>query len=196
MTPDRRTFLKRSAAVVSAVMIADRERLSGTKPPGPGRPAPLDPELLRAVGEAVLPESLGEAGRERVIVAFELWWDRFEPDAELIHTYGGWVIPYGPPDREPEWSAQLRQLDQTSAERWGAPFGDVPVERRRAVLAELITDEGPAFPEPARAEHVAVALMAHYFGSPEAVNRCYGVAIDPLTCRTTATAGEIPPPID
>jgi hypothetical protein len=196
MSPDRRTFLKRSAAVVSAAMIADGNRLSGAEQARTGRPAPLDPRLLRAVGEAVLPESLGAAGRERAIVVFETWWREFKPNAELVHPYGGWVIPYGPPDREPEWSAQLLQLDQLSTARWGTPFRDRPLAERRDLLGELITDEGPGFPEPARAEHVAVALMAHYFASPEAVNRCYGVAIDPMSCRTTTTAGQIPPPIE
>jgi len=176
-------------------MLADDEPLSGSPSSGEVRPGALDPALLRAVAEAVLPESLGESGRERAVTAFELWWERFEPDAELVHPYGGWVIPRGPPDREPEWSAQLDALDAVSREQAGTGFADTAVEERRALLAGAITDAGPGFPEPARAEHIAVAVMAHYFGSPDAANRCYGVEIDKLSCRTTATAGEAPPPV-
>lgn len=202
MTPDRRAFLKRSAAVVSAAVLADGVEwsraagLSAQEPRAGTSPQPLDPDLLRAVGEATLPESLGPDGRERAVRAFELWWEAFEPNAELTHPYGGWVIAVGPPDREPEWSAQLVELDRAARARHDVRFADATVDQRRTLLAERITDAGDSFPRPAWAEHVAVALMAHYFGSADASNRCYGVEIDKLTCRSTESAGRVPPPLE
>lgn len=195
MTPDRRDFLKRSAAIVSAVMLADGTDALGADE-GSGVSVPrraLDPDLLRATGEAVLPESLDPEGREDAVRAFELWWEAFEPNAELMHPYGGWVIPHGPPDREPEWSRQLAALEREAVARLGTPFAEATIEARRQILAEQVTDAGPEFPLPAYAEHVAVALLAHYYRSGDARNRCYGARIDPLTCRSTATVSALPP---
>jgi hypothetical protein len=48
------------------------------------------------------------------------------------------------------------------------------------------------FAAPGRARHVAVALMAHYFASADAVDRCYGVRITKLECRSIDDVGKRP----
>ncbi len=189
MTRDRRSFFKTSASAISAA------GLTGCGTDASEHPAStdvrrLDRVRLRAVGDAVLPESLGEDGRERAVVAFEIWLQELEPEAELVHPYGGWIVPYAPGDPSARWAEQLEALEQ------GAQDGSITLQDRRAMLAERIEDEGPGFPSPAYAHHVAVALMAHYFGSSDATNACYGVAIDKLRCRVIATAGEKPPSLE
>lgn len=201
MAPDRRSFFKRSAAVVSALMLGDEVKwneaaaLSADGIPDVGSSEALDPDLLRAIAGAALPESLESDDLEQAVRSFERWRAAFEPNAELVHPYGGWIIPYGPEDRGPQWSEQLLKLDHTARERFDVSFARATVDQQRTILREEISDQGTSFPEPARAEHVAVALMAHYYRSVDASNRCYGAQIDKLTCRSIETAGQIPPPL-
>ncbi len=192
MTQDRRAFLKHSAAALSAASLG-AEGVSAAPPIAP--PRALDSLLLRAVGDAVLPEAIGPDGRETAVGAFELWLSGFQPVAELRHPYGGSAIPYGPPDPEPGWAAQLEALDLLAEARWGSPFAAVSVERRRELLGEQIGVPSDGFPAPGRAQHVAVALMAHYFTSADAVDRCYGVRITKLECRSIDDVGERPTPL-
>lgn len=189
MAQDRRTFLMRSAAALSGVSLGADE-LSATE--APQAPRALNTALIRAVGAAVLPESLDPEDRDRAVVAFELWLADFEPVAELTHPYGGWEIPHGPPHPEPGWSAQLEALDLLADARWGADFAELSIDRRRSLLQEQVGEPEGGFPAPGRAQHVAVALMAHYFTSPEAVDRCYGVRIGRLECRSMEGVGDRP----
>lgn len=98
-------------------------------------PRTLDATLLRAVGDAVLPEAIGPDGREVAVGACEVWLSEFQPVAELRHPYGGLELAYGPPDPEPGWSG---------------------------------------------------------FTSADAVDRCYGVRITKLECRSIDDVGERP----
>jgi hypothetical protein len=190
MTQDRRAFLKHSAAALSAASLGAEDAIAAT--PSVELPRALDATLLRAVGDAVLPEAIGPSGREVAVAAFELWLSDFQPVAELTHPYGGWEIPYGPPDPEPGWSAQLEALDLLAQARWGSRFASLPTDRRREILGEQMGAPIDGFPAPGRARHVAVALMAHYFTSADAVDRCYGVRITKLECRSIDDVGERP----
>ena len=193
MTQDRRAFLKQSAAALSAASLGAEGASAAASPIEP--PRALDATLLRAVGDAVLPDSIGRDGREDAVGAFELWLSGFEPVAELRHPYGGWEIPYGPPDPEPGWSAQLEALDLLAEARWGSPFAGLSVDRQREILGEQMGPPTAGFPAPGRARHIAIALMAHYFTSADAVDRCYGVRITKLECRSIDDVGERPEPL-
>jgi len=190
MTHDRRTFLKHSAAALSTASLGAEGAIAATSPIEP--PRALDASLLRAVGDAVLPEAIGPNGLEVAVGAFELWLSDFQPVAELTHPYGGWEIPYGPPDPEPGWSAQLEALDILAEARWGSSFASLSADRRRGILGEQMGAPTDGFPAPGRARHVAVALMAHYFTSADAVDRCYGVSITKLECRSIDDVGRRP----
>ena len=193
MTPDRRTFLKHAGAAVSAGAVAGPDALEPAA--GAARLRVLDATLLRAVADAVLPESLTDTEREDAVTAFEVWLAGFEPAAELRHPYGGDVVPYGPSDPQPRWSAQLEALDLVARARHGSGFAELERSSRRTILDEQIDDEGGGFPAPARASHVGVGLMAHYFGSPVANDRCYGRRIDQQSCRSTEGVDAPPPPL-
>lgn len=194
MSPDRRAFLKRAGAALSAVAAA------GCAPEGPstgeeavpGAPASMDPTVLRAVGALVLPSELGEAGREQAVQAFEGWAYAYEPVPELSHGYGTSEIRYGPPDPVPAWSAQLEALDAEARKRHGAAFSELDTDPRLRLLTRHVGDEGLAVPDPVDARHVAIALLAWWLATPEATDRCYGVRISPQTCRGIANAPEEP----
>ena len=186
MSADRRTFLKRSGAALSVAAVsgcvldsAEREADSA---------APLEAATLRAVAEVVLPTDLGDASREDIVQAFERWAFEYEPVAELNHGYGTSEVRYGPPDPVPAWQAQLEALEIEASRRTGSSFGELDIPRRRELITRQGLDEGSGLPNPLQARHVAVALMAHWFSSSEAVDRCYGRRIAERACRGIDTA--------
>jgi hypothetical protein len=143
----------------------------------------MDRALLRLVGAMVLPSELGDAGRDAAVADFERWAAGYEAVPELNHGYGTSEIRYGPADPVPAWGAQLAALDLEAGKRHGARFGELEAPTRLALLRRHIGDTGAGMPQPLAATHVAVALMSHWYGSPQATDRCYGVRISPQTCR-------------
>lgn len=142
-----------------------------------------DRETLRAVAGAVLPAELGDDGHERAVTAFERWSDGLEPVAELSHPYLVPEIRYSGPDPRPGWAAQLQGLEKECQSRYGKAFGELDVPARRTLLARPLGQAGPGLGSPANADHVAVALMAHFFSSPIATDLCHGRVIAKQQCR-------------
>ncbi|MDE2878891.1 twin-arginine translocation signal domain-containing protein [Candidatus Palauibacter soopunensis] len=203
MAESRRTFLKQSAATVAAVSLtgcAPGERAAETDGDALSRtdgttPVPLRAATLRAVAEAVLPDELGDDGRERAVRAFERWSDALEPVAELSHPYLVPEIRYSGPDPRPGWVAQLEGLEKECESRHGVSLSDLEVPGRRELLARPLADTGPGLGAPQHADHVALALMAHFFGSAIATDLCYGRAIRKELCRSIEGAEDEPAPL-
>ena len=161
----------------------------------PDAAASLPAETLRAVAESVLPSELGAAGRERAVDAFERWADGLRPVAELSHPYLVPELRYSDPDPRPGWSAQLEGLELESHARHGKPLSALGLDARRGLLAapfSRASRAGPGLGAPANADHVAIALMAHYFGSPGAADLCHGRVIARRQCRGLDGAGDEP----
>ena len=190
----RRRFLKRSAALVSGLAV------SGCRPEGGAAPettdaAILDTGTLKAVGEVVLPRTaLGEDGIARVVEGFREWLDELEPGAELDHPYI-WTdeIPYGPASPGPVWAAQLELLELEAERRHTRAFEALSLAEREALLRDqLPAAEEPTLPEPARAAHVALGLLAYFYQSPEANDLCYDARIEQHSCRGLDSAPDAP----
>lgn len=205
MGDDRRSFLKKSAALVGSVSLGrcapgEEAEETATGAAGPTE-VDLDAGLVRAVAEAVLPVSdLGDDGLERAVTGFREWVAGFEPEAERPHGYlyrELAEIRYGPPHPGPRWAGQLESLEAAARQRHqdGLAGLDVPA-RRRLIEERLRTDELEGIPEPGRARHVAVGLMGWFYDRPEATNLCYGRRIDPYGCRGLDTVGDEPEPLD
>ena len=200
MHEGRRSFLKRTAALVSG---AGLER---SRPQLPVSPNTLDPELLLAVGLAVLPLSaLKREGVERVVKDFLKWVDGFEPVAELDHPYLSTAeIPYGPPDPQPRWAAQLEALESEAGKRFNAGFARLSIDQARDLIVSQI-DQGPEdsfrrrgygrYPEAAAAGSVAVGLLIYFYRSPEANDLCHQARIGQYLCRGMESGREAPAPI-
>jgi hypothetical protein len=153
----------------------------------------LDSTLLRDVGDLVLPTDLGAAGREAAVAAFERWAEEYDPVPELNHGYGTSEIRYGPPDPVPGWQTQLEALDVEARRRHGTLFTDLGRDQRLVLLRSHVDAvEGADLSSPLRARHVAVAILAHWAGTPEATDLCYGVRISPQTCRGLASSSDEP----
>ncbi len=191
VTTDRRRFLKRAALVAASTAGAQRVD------PQVAAPRSLDAVLLAAVGEAVLPESLGPDGRAQAVAAFARWLAGYAPVTEQMHGYGDAEITYTPSDPAPGWDAQLAGLDLLARRKHRRAFARLGVPLRRAVLATQIGRGGGArLPsDPLAATHVAVALMAHWAASSTATDLAYQARIAKGECRVLADTVHEPLPI-
>jgi hypothetical protein len=179
----RRTFMKTGAALASALALPSCAPESAKEAPVE---AASKPETLSAVGAMVLPAtSLGDEGVRRVVEGFQKWLAELEPVAELDHAYIFTdEILYGPPDPKPQFNAQLEALELEAEKRHQASFTAIPRENQEAILRrQLPPNPGAALPDPARAPHVALGLLAYYFQSSEGNDLCYERAIERTLCR-------------
>jgi hypothetical protein len=197
MTTSRRTFLAQAGATIAAAgAVAGKPIPASAQAP----PRALDPALLAAIGEAVLPESLGAAGRTRAVRAFGAWIAVYHPVTEEMHGYGSAEITYTPADPAPGWNAQLEGLDLLSRRKHRRGFAALDLAARRALLkpqlAQLSRQRGDRLPtNPLAAPHVAVALLAHWVDSSEATDMAYGVRIGKGECRVLAESSRKPLPL-
>ena len=195
MTQDRRDFLKRAATVAAATVVAAGD--GGAQPAAvPPSHRALDPGMLAAVGDAVLPESLGATGRTSSVRAFAAWIAAYQPVAEEMHGYGDAEITYTPADPAPGWNAQLEALDLLSRRKFRRGIAAIDTAKRRELIAAQIGRAGARLPSnPLQAAHVAVALMAHWADSSAATDVVYGAKIGKGECRILADSPRKPLPL-
>jgi hypothetical protein len=195
MTTDRRTFLSQAAGSLAAFTVAGELRPPQQAPAGASRA--LDAPLLAALGDALLPESLGQGGRARAVRAFHDWIAGYSPVSEEMHGYGYADIRYTVADPAPGWNAQLHGMDLLAKKQYGAGFAALKPDQRdaivRAQLAGVRNGRLPA--DPLAAAHVAVALLAHWAASSEATDFAYGVKIGKDVCKPLADAPRKPLPL-
>ena len=195
MTQDRREFLKRAAVVAAASVVVSGESGAQQSPGAPGRRA-LDPGTLAAVGDAVLPESLGAAGRTKAVRAFGAWIGAYQPVAEEMHGYGNAEITYTPSDPAPGWNAQLEALDLLSKRKFRRGFAAIDTTKRRELItAQIGRAAARLSANPLQAAHVAVALLAHWADSSDATDVVYGAKIGKGECRILAESSRKPLPL-
>lgn len=151
---------------------------------------------LDALGEVMLPASLGTSARVAAVAAFVAWIDAYEPVAEEMHGYGYADVRYLPPDPAPAWRAQLDALDLLARKLLGKTFVALDVKsRERIVAAALRTSRSDRLPSPLAASHIGLALLSHWASSPSAWNLALGVDVMPSSCRVLNDALRKPLPI-
>ena len=194
----RRRFLKRSAALVPALTwMGSREASAQQESRAQPVPAVEEGELLRALAEVVLPAEIGAGARSGAIERFVHWYEAFEPVAELDHPYlSSDEIRYGPPDPRPLWQAQLEALELEARKRHGRGFVELrPAQRERLLRRQLPRRLPQSLMHPSEAPHVALALCAWFFSSPEANDLCYGAQIGRHECRGLPGVEKPPAPL-
>jgi hypothetical protein len=202
-TNDRRNFLKTAGLLAVAGTVAGASACGG--PSGdnnangaaPGRGKSFDSAghraLLVAVGETVLPESLGEQARAAAVTAFVAWCDGYDPVAEEMHGYGYADVRYLPPDPVPAWRAQLDGLDILAQRVHHAAFTALSLPERRAIVTTATRSiRGDRLPSPLTAPHVVIALLSHWASSPEGWNTAMNARVSPGTCRPLDDAVQQP----
>lgn len=144
----------------------------------------LDRDTLLALADVVLPAAAGAAGRVAAVAGLLRWIEGYRGGAEVLHGYGTADIRYLPPSPAPRWTAQTAELDRQAVGRGAASFRAAPADIRRALVAAALEGErGPAVPDPARAGHVALALLGFWADSPAGTDLAYRARIGRLGCR-------------
>lgn len=187
----RRSFLTRFARVVAAVPLVDRHllrRSRGARATMPAAPSQPNAMALDALATAVLPTELGASGLARVAADFQRWLDAYRPGAEVNHGYGTARIDRLERDPRPQWRAQLAALDAEARRQGGPSFAALSVDQRQTIVrAALAGERGESLPSPLAARHVALALLAYFYDSPDANDLCYEAQIGRQQCRPLAT---------
>ncbi len=190
----RRGFLESMAAAVPIAAVAANGTVT-VAPVGQAQ-GPLPPQSLGALGHAVLPSELGHDGVERGIAAFQRWLREYIPNAELLHGYGTGTIGYSAEDPTPRWQSQLQALEEISNQQFGIALVDLPREQLRQLVTTAIEhDRLDRLPSPSHARHVAVALLAFFYGTSEATDICYRATIGKNACRPLAELSKRPDPM-
>src|SRR6476660_8548749 len=125
--PTRRSALKTLGTAAMASVAPSVERADQAAPS-------LDVTMLQAVADAVLPESLGESGRRRVVADFQRWLSQYRAGADTDHGYGTTRVRATRPSPSTRYSGHLTALDKAARESaYAAPFVALTIDARRAV---------------------------------------------------------------
>ena len=189
----RRGFLAWAAGVIPVAVVVRRAHARAiTALATEAAPA----TTLRALGEVVLPSELGEAGTTRAVESFRRWMSEYREHAELTHAYGSSRIRYTGPTPATRWTAQLDAFDAAARKQFGSSFDSLSLVRREQLVRGAMSDtKVDRMPNVAEADHVAVAMLAHFYATSEANDLCYGVAIGRESCRPLAQSSRKPLPL-
>jgi len=152
--------------------------------------------MVARIADVVLPTELGAAGFNRVSGAFTRWVDEYRPGVELVHPYGSTNLRQTAESPATRWRAQLAALETGARAKHQRGFKDVTRDQRRELLTTaLAAARTTRMPEPLDADHVALALVAWYFATPEAIDLCYEKRIGRNQCRPLINSPREPLPL-
>jgi len=152
-----------------------------------------DLELVAAIGDIVLPSSLGADGRGKAVERFVQWLDGYKAGVRMGFGYGGQlksqVVPPSPILRYP---AQFRRLQELSKAK-GSTFTALATADRKAIVeAALIEANITKLPVRPDGRHVASDLMSHFYGSSDGNDFIFKAAIRASDCRGLGTSAQRP----
>ena len=151
---------------------------------------------VRALGAALLPSELGRARTEIASDAFWRWMNGYREGAELLHPYGSPRISYAGPSPVLTWTNDLEALDAAARSKHGARFAGISVGNRQTLVRDALQGvKSDQLPNVASAPHVALGMLAHFYGSSEATDLCYRAQVGKNKCRPLAHNGRKPLPI-
>jgi hypothetical protein len=193
----RRTFVGWLSGLGAALGIGVRARPTPAHAHELGRQAgTLDTGLIRSVGDVVLPSELGNEGVARVTRAFSQWIAGYRAGAELVHPYGSADLRNTAASPIERWRSQLAALDATARARHQRAFTALTRDQRRELVMQAVADDRlNRLPDPLQANHVAMALIAWYFATPEASDLCYNAQIGRQQCRPLVHSPRQPLPL-
>jgi len=190
MSISRRRFLASLAAAVPLTVVVRRAHAAAV------RHLESDPATLGALGEAILPSQLGRAGIARAVAAFRDWGKGYQANAELVHGYGTSRLRTTGPTPVTRWTTQLDALDAAAQSKHARPFRSIQVGDRADLVREALKGERlDRLPNVGEANHVALALLAHFYESSAAADLCYQSRIGRQTCRPLAQQSRKPLPL-
>ena len=150
-------------------------------------------ELTAAIGEVVLPSTLGAEGRARAVEAFADWLDGYQAGVPMSSGYGSElryaVVPPSPALRYP---AQFRRLQALSRAK-GAVFTALsPTDQRAVVETALLEAKVTKLPDRPDGRHIASDLLSHFYNSSDGNDFLFKASIRVSACRGLDTSADRP----
>ena len=157
------------------------------------QPEALDPVVLSAIAEVVLP---AEADRKSAVDAFVRWVREYKEGADTDHGYGNTRVRATGPSPARNYAAQIAALESAARAANAAGFAKAPLDVRRTIIESAIADAKiERLPARPTGGHIATDLMGHYFASSAGSDLCYGVAIGRDQCRGLPGSEKAPAPL-
>jgi hypothetical protein len=173
----RRTLFKTAALAILGNAVPRFARAQARTP------SESDRGLIAAIGEVVLPSTLGAAGRAKAVAAFMQWLDGYKAGVPMSYGYGDLryaVVPPSPWLRYPSQFARLRELSKAR----GSEFTALSLDDRKAVVqAALLEAKVTKLPERPDGQHVALDLMSHFYNSSDGNDFLFNASIRVSQCR-------------
>ena len=200
----RRSFVGWLGAIAASIGLGARARvhaapveIAGTDPTAAtAQGASLDAAMLARLAESVLPGELGADGAAKAARDFARFATSYRSNAEQLHPYGSARIGFTGESPVPRWRGQLDALQREARATYARGFAAITAAQRRdLVRAALASERTDRMPDPMAASHVALALVAWYFGTPDATDLCYGARIQKNQCRPLVNSPKEPEPL-
>jgi hypothetical protein len=193
----RRTFVGWLSGLGAALGIGVRTRVAQAETSGSTEQNDtLDAAIVRGVADAVLPSELGANGIATVSRAFTQWIGGYRRGVELVHPYGSSELRQTGESPIGRWRSQLAALDSAAREKHRKAFTALTQAQRRELVMSALGEERPnRLPDLLQANHVALAVLAWYFATPDAVDLCYNATIGRNQCRPLVHSSRQPLPL-
>jgi hypothetical protein len=150
----------------------------------PGAMSQDNRKLIAAIGEVVLPSTLGTEGRAKAVAAFVKWLDEYRAGVPMSYGYGSHlryaVVPPSPSLRYPSQFIRMQKLSKAK----GAPFPALSLADRKAVVeAALLEAKVTELPDRPDGQHIASDLLSHFYGSSDGNDFLFKASIRVSDCR-------------
>jgi hypothetical protein len=186
----RRAFLGWLAGVIPVAIVVRRAHAAAV------RQLEADPRTLTALGQTVLPASLGAEGIRRGTEEFRRWIAGYREGADINHPYLTSRLRVTGPTPATRWTRQLEDLDARAVAAHQRHFHEIARAERETIVRDVLrTERLDRMPAVADANHVAAGLLAHFFESSTANDLCYEAQIGRETCRPLAASPRKPLPL-
>jgi hypothetical protein len=151
-----------------------------------------DRELIAAIGEVVLPSTLGADGRAKAVAAFAQWLDGYRAGVPMGYGYGQLRYAVVPPSPLLRYPSQFRRLQELSKARGSIFIALSPADRKAVVQAALREAKVTKLPERPDGRHVASDLMSHFYNSSDGNDFLFKASIRVSACRGLDTSADRP----
>jgi hypothetical protein len=186
----RRTLFKSAAVAALAALSNAVPRLARAQAGALSRD---NRELVAAIGEVVLPTTLGADGRAKAVAAFAKWLDEYKAGVPMSYGYGSQlkyeVVPPSPVLRYPSHFTRLQELSKAK----GSVFTALSPADRKAVLESALREaKVTKLPERPDGQHVASDLLSHFYNSSDGNDFLFNASIRVSECRGLGTSADRP----
>lgn len=149
-------------------------------------------KLIAAIGEVVLPSTLGADGRAKAVEAFAKWLDGYKAGVQMSYGYGDLRYAVVPPSPLLRYPSQFRRLQELSKAK-GSLFTALPPADRKAVVEVAVLEaKVTRLPERPDGQHVASDLMSHFYNSSDGNDFLFKASIRVSDCRGLDTSSDRP----